>query len=171
MSSTTTTSGVSVNRTVLTGGVALGLGVAAWTLVMGFSGLYRHPTLSGLFFLVVPMQIGVLIWALRRTRAAGKGYGGQVMAGAQLSVIAAPIVFVQSYLFTAVIFPSYFSDIRAVYENILREQGLDEAAIAQALQQADTPTSFGQALTGAVATIITGLFVSAIAAVFIRDKH
>lgn len=162
----------SAGNTIVTGGIALGLAVAAWTLVMGFSGLYRHPTLNALFFVVVPIQIGILLWALRRTRDAGRGFGGQVMAGTMLSVIAAPIVFAQSMLFTKVIFPSYFSDLRGVHEKILRDRGLDEAAVAQALEQAAaSQTSFGNAIAGAIATIMTGLFMSAIIAIFVRARR
>lgn len=159
-----------MRKTILSAGVTLGLAVAAWTLVMGFSGLYRHPTLNALFFVVVPVQIGILVWALRRTRDAGADYVGQLKAGTLLSVVASPIVFVQSYLFTTVFFPSYFTELRATHEVMLREQGLDDAAVAEALGQAAAPTSFGNAITGAIATILTGLIVSAIIAIFVRAR-
>jgi hypothetical protein len=158
-------------KTVVTGGVALGLAVAVWTLVMGFSGLYRHPTLNLLFFMVVPIQIAIVIWALRRGRDAGATWSAQVRTGTLLSAVAAPIVFIQSYLFTTVIFSGYFADLRVVHEKMLRDSGLDDAAVAQALADAGTPTSFGNAITGAIATIMTGVVVSSIAAVFIRAKR
>lgn len=161
----------SFQKTVISGGVALGLAVAGWTLVMGFSGLYLHPTLNTLFFVVVPVQVGILIWALRRTRDTGAEYGGQVKAGTLLSVVAAPIVFVQSYVFTTVLFPNYFADLRAVHEQMLRADGIDDATLARALEQGGTPTSLQNAITGAIATIITGVVVSAIIAIFVRTRR
>src|SRR5688572_3928868 len=138
----------SARSTIVRGGIALGVGVMLWTLVMGFTGLYKHPTLNALFFMVVPLQIGILVWALRWTRESG--YGAQVGHGTLLSIVAAPIVFVQSYLFTTVFFPRYFADLRATHEQMLRARGLDEAAVAKAVQEAGTGTSFGNAITGAI---------------------
>ena len=67
-------------------GLVLGFSVAAWTFVMGFTGWYRHPSLLRLFWLVVPMQIGILVWGLRST-ARDSGYLRQVLHGDRKSVV------------------------------------------------------------------------------------
>ena len=130
-----------VTRTVVTAGVALGLFVAVWAFFMGLTGWYRDPALAAVFFLVIPVHLVVIILALRRTRHAGLGWARQTFAGTALSLVATPIVFAQSLLFSS-IFPAV--------------PGSPSAVVA--------------ALTGAVATAITGLVFSALVAIFIRSR-
>jgi len=40
-----------------------------WTLVMGVTGWYKHPVLLNMFWVVVLIEIGVLVWGLRQTAA------------------------------------------------------------------------------------------------------
>lgn len=152
-------------------GVALGLAVAGWTLVMGATGWYRDPALQAAFFLVVVIQIAVLVMLLRRT-AKDHGYRGQVALGTLASAIAAPIVFAQSLAFTTLLFPTYFDDLRASHEALLRSSGVPEAEIAMRVAAAAEAngSSMSNALTGAVATIITGVVVSAVTAAFVRTR-
>lgn len=158
-------------RAALGAGVVLGLLVAAWTLVMGVTGWYRDPALQAAFFFVVVIQVACLVVLLRAT-AAEHAYRAQLALGTLASVVAAPIVLAQSLVFTTVLFPSYFDDLRASHEAMLRAAGTPEAEItarvAEAAEAAGTPLS--NALTGAVATIVTGVVVSAIAAAFARKR-
>ena len=94
-------------------GLILGILVVLWTFVMGFTGWYRHPSLLFLFWLVIPLQVGVLVWMLRRS-ASDTGYLRQVQNGVGASVIASAIIFVGSLLFTTVVFPSYFAELEAL---------------------------------------------------------
>ncbi|HEX7597688.1 MAG TPA: hypothetical protein VF518_05700, partial [Polyangia bacterium] len=75
----------------LRAGLILGLSVAAWTFIMGFTGWYKHPSLLFLFWLVVPMQIGILLWALR-AMAPTSGYGRQVWNGVSSSLLGSMII-------------------------------------------------------------------------------
>src|SRR4051812_6875371 len=58
-------------RSILKAGILLGALTVGWTLVMGVTGWYKHPTLLNLFWVVIPLEIAVLVWALRRTRNEG----------------------------------------------------------------------------------------------------
>jgi hypothetical protein len=153
-------------------GIVLGILVFLWTLVMGLTGWYKHPVLLNLFFVVILIQIGVLVWGLRMTAAAGRSYGGQVLSGTTLSAIGAVIIFCGSLLFTTVFFPSYFEEIRETGRQVLAAQGLTEVQIAASLDaQAAVQTPFMQALIGSVMTVVTGLVVSLVLAAFIKRKE
>jgi len=155
---------------ILKGGVLIGGLCAAWTFVMGFTGWYKDPRFLYLFFGVVLIQIGVLLWALRRT-AAERSYAQQVAAGMLMSFIAGVILFVSSLVFTTVVFPEYFNEIRAMQAGMLRAAGRSEADIAAELQaMAGAQTPFIQAFRGLVGTAGTGLVVSMVIAIFFRAR-
>lgn len=150
------------------GGLILGALVAAWTLVMGVTGWYRHPTLAALFFVVVVVQIGVLIAVLRKTR--DRTWGGQIGIGMVASLVGAVIIFLNSLLFTTVLFPTYFDDLRAGQREHLKKSGMSDADIETAVAEAPKPTAIGQAVSGVVGTLATGLLVSAIAGAVLRSR-
>lgn len=158
-------------RAAVSYGVVLGLSVAGWTLVMGVTGWYRDPALQAAFFLVIPIQIAVVVALLRRT-SKEHGYRGQVALGTLASAVAAPIVLVQSLVFTTVLFPSYFDDLRAAHEALLRGEGVPEGEIAIRVAAAAEAngSAWSNALTGAIATIVTGLVVSLVTAAFARKR-
>jgi len=111
-------------------GVVLGVLCVVWTFVMGFTGWYKDPVMLNLFFLVIPLELGIVIWALRKT-AAGATWGGQVVNGLVLSLVASVIIFAGSLLFTTVAFPNYFNDIQAVQTEMLKSAGMSEADISR----------------------------------------
>jgi len=151
-------------------GILLGVLCVLWTFVMGFTGWHKDPVMLNLFFLVVPLEIGFVIWALRKT-AAGSTWGGQVVNGLVLSVVAGVIIFAGSLLFTTVAFPNYFTDIQAVQTEMLKSAGMPEAEIqAQVAAAAAMQTPFINAITGVIGTVVTGLVVAAIAGAFWRKK-
>jgi hypothetical protein len=151
-------------------GVLIGALCAVWTYVMGFTGWYRDPTLQAAFFVVILIEVALLLWGLRQT-AAANSYGRQVVTGTTMAVIAAGIIFVNSLLFTLVVFPSYFTDLEQAYREILTSQGRSEAEVAEALQQqAAVQTPFIQAMLGAVGTIVTGLVASLLIAIRYRRR-
>ncbi len=110
-----------MSSTVRTG-LLIGVSVVAWTFVMGFTGWYLDPALLNLFFLVIPIQIALLVVGLRSS-AAENGYGKQVLSGTLASLLASVLIFGGSILFTAVVFPSYFSEVRAVHASMLEQAG------------------------------------------------
>lgn len=60
-------------------GALLGVLCVIWMFVMGFTGWYKDPVMLNLFFLVIPLEIGIVVWALRQT-AANATWGGQVVS-------------------------------------------------------------------------------------------
>jgi hypothetical protein len=159
-----------VNSTLKQGAV-LGLLVSFWTLLMGVTDWYKHPTLMNLFWIVILIQIGVLIWSLRSSSHREAGFWGQVKAGSTISLIGACIIFIGSYLFTSVIFPHYFEEMKTMGEEVLKSKGMTDVQIQAALEaQAPMQTSFMQALFGFIGTVVTGPIVSMALAILPRKN-
>lgn len=158
-------------RTTIKAGLVLGILVVLWTLVMGVTGWYKHPTLLNLFWVVIALQIGVLVWGLKLTATEGYGYGKQVGAGLLISLLGGVIIFLGSIMFTTLVFPHYFQELEAMGREVMRSQGKPEAEInAYLAQLAPTQTPFMQALFGFIGTVGTGLVASLIIAAFCRKK-
>ena len=154
----------------LRAGLILGMAVVAWTFVMGLTGWYKHAALLRLFWLVIPLQIGVLLWALRGT-AVSDGYGRQVWNGVSISILGSMIIYAGSYFFTTRVFPHYFQELEALGRRIMAEQGLSPAQIEAAVRaQAPMQTPRASAMAGAIGTVVTGFLTSVIAAVWLRRK-
>jgi phosphoglycerol transferase MdoB-like AlkP superfamily enzyme len=151
-------------------GLLLGVLVAFWTFVMGFTGWYKDPSMVNLFFLVIPLEISLLIWALLKTRADAT-YGRQVLNGLVFSLVAGVIIIAGSLLFTTVAFPSYFEDLKAAHAGILQKQGVPAADIQRQVDAAAAGQSpMMNAFSGFVGTVVTGVLVAATAGFFIRKK-
>jgi hypothetical protein len=151
-------------------GVLLGVLCVVWTFVMGFTGWYKDPVMLNLFFLVILLEIGIVIWALRKT-APSATWGGQIVNGLVLSLVASVIIFAGSLLFTTVAFPNYFTELQSAQAEMLKAQGLSEADIKmQVAAAAAMQTPFINALTGVIGTVVTGAVVAAIAGAFLRKK-
>ena len=151
-------------------GVLLGVLCVAWTFVMGFTGWYKDPVMLNLFFLVVLLEIGIVIRALRKT-AGTATWGGQIVNGLVLSVVASVIIFAGSLLFTTVAFPSYFTDLQAAHAGMLKSSGMAEAEIQSTLAaSAAMQTPLMNALSGVIGTVVTGALVAAIAGAVWRKK-
>ena len=131
---------------ILNTGLLIGALCAAWMFVCGFTGWYKDPTLTLLFFLVIPIEIGGLIWGLRQTAREGRNYNQQIVAGTMMAVIAGIVIVAASLAFTTM-FPDAMDAPRAA----------DPSA---------TPMS--QALAGFIATLVTGILASAAIAIGVR---
>ena len=129
---------------ILSAGLVIGILCALWTFVMGVTGWYKDPAMISAFFLVIPIEVGGLIWGLRKTAAEGRTFSGQVVAGTMMSVVAGVLIICASLLFTLVAFPDYRN-----YRDT-----------------ASTP--MGEALSGFMGTLVTGIIASAIIAIFVR---
>ena len=151
-------------------GVLLGVLCVMWTFVMGFTGWYKDPVMLNLFFLVILLEIGIVIWALRKTAPAA-AWGGQILNGLVLSLVASAIIFAGSLAFTTVAYPNYFTEIQAVQAEMLKSAGMSEAEIkTQLAAAAAMQTPLMNALTGVIGTVVTGVLVAAIAGAFLRKK-
>ena len=156
---------------VLGAGVLIGVLCGVWTLVMGYTGWYKDPKMINVFFLVIVIEVAGLVWGLRRTAAEGRTYGGQILAGTMMAVIAGVIIIVFSLVFTTILFPTYFTDLQEAYRQILQQQGLPEAEIARQVNDASAgSTPMGQAIQGFMGTLITGIVASAVIGLFFRKK-
>lgn len=156
-------------RSILKAGLLLGALTVAWTFVMGFTGWYKHPALLNLFWVVIPIEIGVLVWALRRTRDEGRAYGQQVLAGTLVAAMGSVLIFAGSLTFTSLVFPRYFEELRAMHGQLLRDQGLSEDQIKAAVEAAAAgQTALVQAVSGVIGTVVTGVIASLIIAAFVR---
>jgi hypothetical protein len=154
---------------ILSAGVLIGVLCGVWMFVMGFTGWYRDPALLNLFFLVILIELGGLYWGLRQTAAQGRGYGQQVLAGTGIALVAGVIVFGSSLLFTTVAFPGYFQELEALQRQQLEAGGMSVADIEAAIEaNAAMSTPVLNALTGFIATVITGIVGSAVIAFFVK---
>lgn len=158
-------------KSAVQAGVILGLLVLVWTLIHGFTGWYKDEGMSWTFWMVIPFQVIMLVWMLKNTMKQGFAYGQQVKAGIVMSLVAAVIIFVGSYLITTTLFPTYFADVSAMAGRALTKQGMSPEQVQAALAtQAPMLTPLRSSCTGFVGTVVTGLVVSLLAAVMIRHK-
>lgn len=156
---------------ILVAGVLIGVLCGVWTFVMGFTGWYKDPTMVNVFFVVILIEVAGLWWGLRKTAAEGRTFGGQIVAGTMMAIIAGVIIIGFSLVFTTIFFPNYFTDLQDAYREILRQQGKSDAEIARAVSQSSAgATPMGQAVQGFVGTLVTGIVASAIIAIRVRSK-
>jgi hypothetical protein len=142
------------------GGLVLGVATGLWTLVMGVSGWYKDPAMVNVFYLIILVEIGVLIWGLRKT-APNNTYWQQVGAGMQIALIGSVIIFLVSILFTTVLYPNYFTDLQTMQAQMLRQAGRSETEISTVLNAAksmQTPVING--LMGVIGTVVTAFLAS-----------
>lgn len=158
-------------NTTLKGGLLIGVLCGLWTFVMGLTGWYKDPVAMLAFYLVIPIQIGVLIVCLRQTAAEGRTYGPQVLAGLLMSFIGGLIIMGTSLLFTTVAYPHYFEELRTAQTQMLVSSGMSEAeAAAQVALTEEFQTPTMQAVFGFIGTLVTGACASLIIAAFVRKK-
>jgi hypothetical protein len=159
-------------KTILKWGVILGVLVEVWSYVYVSAGWHRSPATFNLFWIVFPIQIVVLVLALRATAAEGRGYGGQLVAGTLVSIIGGILVVIGSYLCMTVVFPNYAREVLAMQEQALRAAGKSEEEIRQLVQMAaKTGSPAVSAIAGCIGTIVTGFVSSLVIAAFVRAKQ
>ena len=156
-------------RIPLIAGVLLGVLVTLWSVLIVATGWHVNPAMVWTFSIVVIIEIGVLIWALRKTAAEGRTYGAQVWAGLLTAIIGGILIFAGSLLITTVLYPDYFTEIRAMGAELARQGGRTDAEV-QAILETPTQTPIEGAFAGFVGTVATGLLASLIIAAFLRRK-
>ncbi len=147
-------------------GLAIGVLCAVWEIIMAATGWITSPDLMNLFYLVILIQVGVMVWGLK-LRAAERSYGRQVLDGTCMSVIAGAFLFAFSLLLTTVLFPDLIDRMKAVQMQSLKNAGRSEVEISQRLA---LQTPLIQALMGFAGTVLTGVLASLVIAVFARRK-
>jgi hypothetical protein len=154
---------------ILRAGVAIGVLCSAWMFVMGFTGWYKNPVLANAFFLVIAIEVGGLLWGLRRTAAEGRPYVGQIVDGTLMAIVAGVLIVASSLVFTMVAFPDYFHEREQVQRQELAAEGRTAAEIETAIaggRAAETPMA--NAMAGFIGTLITGILASAVIAIWTR---
>jgi len=152
-------------------GIILGLACTAFTYLFGFLGWYKDPAMVSWFYLVIVVQIVVLVLGLMKTAAEGRSYGGQVSAGLLMHLVGGVIILLGSLLFTSVVFPDYFDEVMSVQEDRMRDQGMSDAQVQQAMDMtASFMNPFVNAIIGFVFTVLSGLVFSLVIAIFVRSK-
>lgn len=158
-------------KPTLKAGLLLGVLVLVWILVTGVTGWYKDPAMKSLFYFVVLIEIGVLIWGLRLTAKEGKTYGGQIGAGTMMAIIGAVLIFFGSFFFTDVLYPNYFTEVRqANFQDLVAKGMTADQAEAELKLRDPMESSFVQALMGAVMTVVTGFVASLVIAGVLRKK-
>jgi len=158
-------------NTIVKSGLLIGILCCAWTYVMGFAGWYKDPLMMSTFYLVFVIQIALLIRGLKQTAAEGRAYGAQVAAGTLMSVVAGVIVIGSSLLFTTVVFPQYFEEMRVVQAEMMKAAGKTDVEIAAQLEMAaQSQTPMMAAVFGFIGTVFIGLVSSLVIGAFIRKK-
>ena len=150
-------------------GLVLGVIVAAFGFVLGMSGLHTHP-MAPMGFVIVAIIINVVIVVLAVRRLASiSTWIQQVGNGLVLGFVGALVVFLGSWLMTAIVLPDYYAEfaeaarVRAVADGLAAED--IEAAVTMA-----TGTSVGSAFQGALGTMITSVVVAGLAGLFNRIR-
>src|SRR4026208_5411 len=144
---------------ILAAGILIGILCSAWTFILAFTGLYKSPSANVVFISVaMAIEIVVLTWGLRRTAAEGRAYGGQILAGTMMAIVAGVIIIASSLLFTTVVFPNYAQDLERGCRETLQRRGQTETEIAVAVQaNAASLTPMAQAMSGFIGTLVTGI--------------
>lgn len=158
---------------ILSTGILIGVLCSAWTLIIGYTGLYKDPSLGTVAFLVpvILLEVVGLIWGLRQTAREGRAYGGQIVAGTMMAIIAGVIIICSSLLFTTVLFADYARELENTYRATLAKQGKSEAEILAAVQAAAASwTPMAQAMSGFIGTLVTGIVASAAIGYFVRKR-
>ena len=158
-------------KPIVTAGIVLGVSAGIWMFINGFAGLYKNPGTAWVFPVVATViEIFVVVWGLRKTAQLGKPYGGQVLAGLMIAVVGAVLILGFSLLW-ATVFTDAGEVAIAMQADALADRGLSEEQIDVQLERmAFAYTPLFQAILGSIATIVTGLVISLIAAIFIRQK-
>jgi hypothetical protein len=157
-------------KTIITYGVLIAVLCGIWELVMGVTGWYRDPALMNIFYAVIVIQIVLMFKGLSIT-AAERTYGGQVIAGVLMSFVAGLLIILISLLFTSVMYPHYFEEVRSAIAEGMRRRGMGEAEInAEISAMSAVQSPIANAMAGFFGTVATGFAASLVIAVFRRKK-
>jgi len=158
-------------KPILSAGIMLGVAAGIWMFINGFAGLYRNPGTAWVFPVVATViEIVVIVWGLKKTAELGRRYGGQVLAGLLIAVVGAVLIMGFSMIWSQV-----FTDAPEIMAAMQADQWADAGKSEEKIDENLANTEFTRgavfsAVSGGIMTIVTGLVISLIAAIFIRQK-
>ena len=150
-------------------GLVLGLIVAAMGFALATLDLHINEMAPmGFVIAAIIINVVIVVLAIRQT-APNSTWRQQVQNGLVLGLVGAVIIFLGSWVMTALVFPEYYTEFaeaaraRAVAGGLSAEE--IEAAVAMS-----TGTPVGSAFSGALGTVITSAVVAGIAGFFNRAR-
>ena len=153
-------------KPILKIGFVIGVLCAIWQVLMAATGWLANPRLFAIFYVVILIEIGVLIWGLRQT-AAMNAYGRQLLTGTGASIVAGLLLFLFSFVLTLLLFPGLLGEMKTTMADAMRSAGQPEAQIEAELA---LQTPLIQAIWGFIGTVVTGFLASLVIAAFLRRK-
>ncbi len=156
-------------------GAAIAIAGAVLTAVMAAAGLHTNPDSGqwvGLLGVVFPI-VGIVL-AIRAAKRAESGeftFGDGFKEGAAVSLVAAVLGGLLSYLYLTAINPGYLEAVREATAAQLQARGFSAREVAQAQAMSSSMmTPGGTSGLGAAGQFAMGLIISAVAALFMRRK-
>ena len=148
-------------------GIVLGVIVGAMGFALAILGLHTN-AMAPMAFVIAAIVINVVIVVLATLRTAPhSNWSQQVLNGLVLGVVGAAIIFLSSWVMTAVVFPDYYAEFAEAARQRAVAAGLSAAEIEEAVAMA-SGTPVGSAFSGALGTVITSVVVAAITGYFKR---
>ena len=134
------------------------------------SGIYTNPFAAlGFVFVAVVLNVIVVFMALAAT-ATDNPYAAQLRNGLLIGLLAGVLIFLSSWLTTAVIFPDYIEQMKAGYIAVIQDSGLPDESLQTQIENIEKITAFGEAVKGLMGTFFTSVVAAAIVAIFKRRK-
>ncbi|HFE45655.1 MAG TPA: hypothetical protein ENJ18_09205 [Nannocystis exedens] len=134
-------------------------GVTIVELVLALTGIIAHPTLGYLAWLSLPIVIFAAIRGIRGSAREGRDYAGQLVAGAEIGVLAGLLAAALTWWIHHEIAPTALAEARALAEAQVLAAGGSADAVADSVGLA---SPFGRALLRFIEVMITA-FVCALA--------
>ena len=152
-------------------GAAIAIAATALTAVMGAAGLEGNQAVGYLGLLFPIIGIVLAIRAAKRAETGEFTFGDGFKQGVLVSLVAALLGALLSYLYLSAVNPGYLDAVREATRAQFEAQGLSGRELAQAEQMTSAVATPG-AVSGlsAVTSFILGLIISAVAALFMRRK-
>ena len=150
-------------------GIVLGVIVGAMGFALAILGLHTN-AMAPMAFVIAAIIVNVVIVVLATQRTApNSNWSRQVLNGLVLGVVGAAIIFLSSWVMTAVVFPDYYAEFAEAARQRAIASGLSATEIEEAVAMA-SGTPVGTAFSGASGTVITSVVVAAIAGYFKRTR-
>ena len=150
-------------------GLVLGLIVAAMGFAFAILGLHTNEMAPNWFVIAaIIINVVIVVLAVRQTAPTSK-WLQQVKNGLVLGLVGAVIIFLGSWVMTALVFPDYYTEFAEAARARAVAGGLSAEEIEMAVAMV-TGTPVGSAFSGALGTVITSTVVAAIAGFFNRAR-
>ena len=148
-------------------GLVLGVIVAAMGFALATLGLHTNEMAPGGFVIAaIIINVVIVVLAVRRL-APVSSWPQQVGNGLVLGLVGAAIIFLGSWVMTAVVFPEYYAEFAEAARARAVAAGLSPEEI-EAAEAIASGTPAGSAFSGALGTVITSVLVAGIAGFFSR---